>query len=85
MFSINSMTSWSISIEDNGFGTSWVNCQTISGSYSQFVYANYGTNINNTPRSVIFRVTYCNNLTKDFILTQGGVSAPIQLIPLING
>lgn len=85
MFSINSMTSWDISIEDNGFGTSWVNCQTISGSYSQFVYANYGTNINNTPRSVIFRVTYCNNLTKDFILTQGGVSAPIQLIPLING
>ena len=85
MFAINSMTSWTISIEDNGYGTGWINCQTNQGSYSQFIYAAYSSNPSNSPRSVIFRVTYCNNLTKDFILTQGGVSAPIQLIPLING
>jgi hypothetical protein len=69
---------------DNGFGTSWVNCQTNTGSYNQFVYASYASNPSQTPRSIIFRVTYCDGLIKDFILTQGGVTAPIQLIPMVS-
>ena len=87
MFSVDTMSpSWEISIENNGFGTGWVNCQTVIGSYSQFVYASYASNPSNTPRSVIFRVTYCNGtLFKDFILTQGGVSAPSIIIPMVNG
>jgi hypothetical protein len=87
MFSVNTLApSWEISIEDNGFGTNWVNCQTLNGSYSQFVYASYASNPSNTPRSVIFRVTYCGGtLFKDFILTQGGVSAPSVIIPMVNG
>ncbi len=87
MFSVDTLSpSWTISIVDNGFGTNWVNCQTFSGSYSQFVYASYASNPNNTPRSVIFRVTYCGStLFKDFILTQGGVSAPSVIIPMVNG
>jgi len=85
MFSVNSLSpSWQISIVDNGFGTSWVNCQTNTGSYNQFVYASYASNPSQTPRSIIFRVTYCDGLIKDFILTQGGVTAPIQLIPMVS-
>ena len=86
MFSVNSLSpSWQISIVDNGFGTSWVNCQTIYGSYSQFVYASYASNPSLTPRIVIFRVTYCGTLFKDFLLTHGGVSAPSVIIPMVNG
>jgi hypothetical protein len=86
MFSVNSLSpSWQISIVDNGFGTSWVNCQTIYGSYSQFVYASYASNPSLTPRSVIFRVTYCGTLFKDFLLTQGGVRATAVIIPMVNG
>jgi hypothetical protein len=87
MFSVDTMSpSWGISIVDNGYGTNWVNCQTVIGSYSQFVYASYASNPSNTPRSVIFRVTYCGGtLFKDFILTQGGVSAPFVIIPMVNG
>jgi hypothetical protein len=86
MFSVNSLSpSWEISIEDNGFGTNWVNCQTIYGSYSQFVYASYASNPSLTPRSVILRVSYCGSLFKDFLLTQGGVSSPSVIIPMVNG
>lgn len=85
MFSVQSSAApWQISLVDNGFGTSWVNLQTNTGSYSQFVYASYASNSAQTPRSIIFRVTYCDGLTKDFILTQGGVTAPIQLIPMVS-
>ena len=86
MFSVDTVSpSWSILIVDNGYGTNWVNCQTVIGSYSQFVYASYASNPSNTPRSVIFRVTYCGGtLFKDFILTQGGVSAPSVIIPMVN-
>lgn len=80
----SSAASWQISLEDNGFGTSWVNLQTSTGSYSQFVYASYASNPFQTPRSIIFRVTYCDGLIKDFILTQGGVTAPIQVIPMVS-
>jgi len=80
----SSAASWQISLEDNGFGTSWVNLQTSTGSYSQFVYASYASNPSQTPRSIIFRVTYCDGLIKDFILTQGGVTAPIQVIPMVS-
>ena len=86
IFSVNSMAiSWTISIVDNGYGVNWVNCQTTSGSYSQFVYSAYSSNPSPAPRSVIFRVTYCDGLIKDFLLQQGGVTAPIQLIPMVNG
>lgn len=85
MFSVqSSAASWQITLVDNGFGTSWVNCQTNTGSYNQFVYASYASNPSQTPRSIIFRVTYCDGLIKDFILTQGGVTAPIQLIPMVS-
>jgi hypothetical protein len=87
MFTVNtSSPSWSISLIDMGYGTNWVNCQTINGSYSQFVYATYGSNISGAPRSVKFRVTYCNGtLFKDFVLTQGVLNSPTLVIPMVNG
>ena len=87
MFSINSLSpSWNVSIIDNGFGTNWVTPQFINGSYSQFIYANYTVNISGAPRSVIFRVTYCNGtLFKDFILTQGVLNSPTLVVPMVNG
>lgn len=86
MFSVNTLSpSWTISLVDNGFGTSWVNCQTINGSYSQFVYASCASNPSNSPRSIIFRVNYCSGLFKDFLLTQGGVTSPSVIIPMVNG
>lgn len=87
MFSINSLSpSWNVSIIDNGFGTNWVTPQFINGSYSQFIYANYTVNISGAPRSVIFRVTYCNGtLFKDFILTQGVLKSPTLVVPMVNG
>ena len=87
MFSVNTLSpSWSVSIVDNGFGVNWVNCQTVIGSYSQFVYASYASNISGAPKSVIFRVTYCGGtLFKDFILTQGVLNSPTLVIPMVNG
>jgi hypothetical protein len=86
MFSIDSMSpSWTISIVDNGYGTSWVNCQTLSGSYSQFIYASYAANPSNNSRSVIFRVNYCGTFVKDFLLTQGATNSPHIIIPMVNG
>ena len=87
MFSINSLSpSWNVSIIDNGFGTNWVTPQFINGSYSQLIYANYTVNISGAPRSIIFRVTYCNGtLFKDFILTQGVLNSPTLVVPMVNG
>jgi hypothetical protein len=86
MFSINSTASyWQVNLVDNGFGTNWVTLQTMTGSFSQLVYALYASNPGMSPRSVIFRVTYCDTLVKDFILTQGGASAPVVVIPMVNG
>jgi hypothetical protein len=87
MFSVDTLSpSWSVSVVDNGFGVNWVNCQTVIGSYSQFVYASYAVNISGAPRSVIFRVTYCGGtLFKDFILTQGVFYSPTLVIPMVNG
>jgi hypothetical protein len=86
MFSINSTASyWQVNLVDNGFGTNWVTLQTMTGSFSQLVYALYASNPGMSPRSVIFRVSYCDTLVKDFVLTQGGASAPVVVIPMVNG
>jgi hypothetical protein len=48
LFAIESnQPSWTISLQDNGYGTNWVNLMTISGSYNQLIYANVAVNVNN--------------------------------------
>jgi hypothetical protein len=82
LFAIESnQPSWTISVQDNGFGTNWVNLTTLSGSYNQLIYANVAGNVNNLPRSVNFVVTYCGG-TKVFTLNQGTIS-PVSVTPVI--
>ena len=82
LFAIESnQPSWTISLQDNGYGTNWVNLMTISGSYNQLIYANVAGNVNNLPRSVKFVVTYCGG-TKVFTLNQGTIS-PISVTPIV--
>lgn len=72
MFSISGTTSWSIQVLDNGFGTSWIEvppyCQV--GVGSQDIYARVQNNLTTSPRSIRFRVNYCNS-SVDYVLTQG--------------
>lgn len=83
MFAIESnQPSWTITLQDNGYGTSWVNLMTTSGSYNQLIYANISGTINNSPRSIKFVVHYCGGSTKIFTLNQG-VQSPISVTPVI--
>jgi hypothetical protein len=82
LFAIESnQPSWTISVQDNGYGTNWVNLATTSGSYNQLIYANVAANITNSTRSVKFIVTYCGG-TKIFTLNQGTIS-PVSVTPVI--
>jgi hypothetical protein len=73
MFSINSVTTWSVELENIGFGTNWVDIPPycLSGTNSQDVNANVQNNFTGSVRRVKFVVTYCDNQTLEFILTQG--------------
>jgi hypothetical protein len=73
MFSINSVTTWSVQLVNIGFGTNWVDIPPycLSGTNSQDVNANVQNNFTGSVRRVKFVVTYCDNQTLEFILTQG--------------
>ena len=82
MFSINSVTSWTVELVDIGSGTNWVNLPPycMSGSNSQDIYANVQNNLTTSSRSVKFVVTYCDQIL-EFILMQGlGRKTDIALI-----
>ena len=82
MFSLSSVTSWTIQLVDLGFGINWVDVPPycLSGSGSQDIYANVQNNFSGSKRSVEFVVTYCGE-TLTFILTQGlGRKTDISLI-----
>jgi len=72
MFSISGTTSWYIEVINNGFGTNWVELPTYNqnGVGSQDIYARVQNNLTTTPRSIRFRVNYCNSFV-DYVLTQG--------------
>jgi hypothetical protein len=71
MFSISSNDFWVVSLVDDGFGTDWLSIGIDSGYGSQDITASVDQNLS-VDRSVIFRVTYCDGETVDFILTQNG-------------
>lgn len=82
MFSINSVTSWTVELVDIGFGTNWVNLPPycMSGSNSQDIYANVQNNLTTSSRRVKFVVRYCDQIL-EFILMQGlGRKTDIALI-----
>jgi hypothetical protein len=72
MFSINSVTTWSVQLVDIGDGTSWLDVPPycLSGTNSQDIYANVQNNLTATPRRVKFVVSFCGQ-NISFILTQG--------------
>jgi len=82
MFSLSSVTSWTIELIDVGFGTNWIDVPPycLSGSGSQDIYANVQNNLTATTRRVKFVVNYCDQQLT-FVLTQGvGRFTDISLI-----
>jgi hypothetical protein len=82
MFSVNSVTTWEIQLENIGFGTNWIDVPPycLSGTNSQDIYANVQNNFTGSPRSVRFVLRYCDNVL-EFTLTQGvGRKTDIGLI-----
>jgi hypothetical protein len=70
MFSISSNTYWTISLQDDGYGTSWINLQTTSGYGDQDIYANVDSIQKEMERSVLFVINYCDGSSKTFTLNQ---------------
>jgi len=82
MFSLTSVTSWTVEVVNEGFGVDWVDVPPycLSGSGSQDIYANVQNNLTGSSRRVKFVVRYCDQIL-EFILTQGrGKETDISLI-----
>lgn len=82
MFSINSVTTWTVELVDVGYGTWWLDVPPycLSGTNSQDIYANVQNNFEASPRKVKFVVRFCDQVL-EFILTQGlGKKTDIGLI-----
>jgi hypothetical protein len=69
-FSIESDTSWTISLVNTGDGTNWVNGFQAIGNGSQNIFGNVSQNLTASNRSVNFVVTYCDGQTETFTLSQ---------------
>jgi hypothetical protein len=82
LFSIDTEVSWTITLEDMGFGTNWVADFPTSGTGSYSINANVAQNLLGSNRSVRFVVSFCNGQTQEFILTQakGRKGAVITLV-----
>ena len=70
LFTIICNTSWTLTKIDNGSGTLWMTLPVTSGSGTQDILGLVKVNATLSNRSMIVRVTYCNGLYKDFLLTQ---------------
>ena len=70
MFSINSNSFWTLNLQDNGYGTDWINLQITSGYGDQDIYAYVDSDLYEIERSVLLVVNYCDNSSQTFTLTQ---------------
>jgi hypothetical protein len=70
LFDIYTEVSWTITLEDMGFGTNWVSNFATSGTGFYSINANVSQNLLGSNRSVRFVVSFCNGQTQEFILTQ---------------
>ena len=72
LFEIQTSQNWTISIEDDGFGTNWVsNSTALSGTGNRVISADIATNNTGAIRTLRYVVTYCIDKTATFTLTQG--------------
>lgn len=69
-FLIDTDTSWTISVQDEGYGTSWVSDYATSGYGPQNIFINVAQNNLGINRIVTFVVSYCDGLTQEFLLKQ---------------
>ena len=83
-FTITSNSSWTVSIVDMGFGTSWVVGFTASGFGSQDIHIQVAENLSEVNRKVKFIVTYCGGQTREFILGQAKGSKGTVIVGVIN-
>jgi hypothetical protein len=82
MFTITTDVSWTITLINTGYGTSWVTDYPTSGNGSQDIYATIAQNATVNNRTVEFEVEYCDGLTETFTLTQarGKRGKPVVLV-----
>jgi hypothetical protein len=69
-FLIDTDTSWTISVQNEGYGTYWVSDYATSGFGSQNIFINVAKNTTGFNRFVTFVVSYCDGLTQEFVLNQ---------------
>lgn len=70
MFSIFTSSEWTITLDDIGFGTSWVTGFPTSGSGDAAIEATLSDNNTGANRQVDFVVEYCGGSTRKFRLIQ---------------
>lgn len=82
MFTITTDVSWTITLVNTGYGTSWATNYPTSGNGSQDVYATIAQNTTINNRTIEFEVEYCDGLTETFTLTQarGKRGKPVVLV-----
>lgn len=82
LFSIETSASWTLSMVDIGYGTSWLTLTVpTNGSGNADIKGTISGNTTLANRSLKIVVTYCDGLTKEFILTQArGPKGHIVLI-----
>ena len=71
LFTIICDVSWSITLQDLGYGTSWVSNYQLFGFGTTDITAIIAQNLTGSNRSLRFVVTYCDNKQIKFQLTQG--------------
>jgi len=69
-FLISTDTAWTISVQNNGYGTNWVSNYATSGFGPQNIFINVAQNNTGFNRFVTFVVSYCDGLTQEFLLKQ---------------
>lgn len=75
LFTIICDVSWSITLQDMGYGTSWVSNYQLFGFGTTDITAIIAQNLTGSNRSLRFVVTYCDNKQIKFQLTQGASPA----------
>jgi hypothetical protein len=69
-FLMSTDTAWTISVQNDGYGTNWVSNYATSGFGSQNIFVNVAQNNTGFNRHVTFVVSYCDGLIQEFVLNQ---------------
>lgn len=70
LFKIFTDSNWTLTLDDDGFGTGWVTNLVTSGIGNHNVIGDIGANMSGVNRTLNIVITYCGGLTVTFVLTQ---------------